>query len=83
MTIAGTVRPRLAQLVVRCPSTAAPIQTGLDTDSEALRLAWDTTLRLRCPHCGREHAFKVRDAYIEAEIAGFGLGHTRGMKPPR
>ncbi|MGD9844163.1 MAG: hypothetical protein AB7K64_12300 [Variibacter sp.] len=44
-------------LTFRCPRTEAIIDSGIETDHETLRNLQRIGLRVRCPHCGRAHAF--------------------------
>ena len=48
-----------------CPHTDRPIDTGVIADPTTLARVWDTKMNVCCPHCGMEHNFKVREAYVE------------------
>jgi hypothetical protein len=40
--------------------------TGIETDVQSLQAAWKTTLKIKCPHCGKVHKISVRDTYINS-----------------
>jgi hypothetical protein len=50
-------------VVIKCPETDREIPTGIVTDlARVHRLVGDAVLR--CPYCGQEHRWSMRDAYF-------------------
>jgi hypothetical protein len=56
--------------VLTCPKTSQPLTVEIATDFPSMRLAWDTTLHIKCAHCGRVHQMAFRDAYVAATLNG-------------
>ena len=59
------------------PRTQLTVPTGIAIDVQSLVSTWALTLKVKCPHCGKEHETVVRDAYVdgvmrEATDAGAG-----------
>jgi hypothetical protein len=59
----------MGPLIAHCPKTAAVINTGIETDYKSLTAEWNTTIRVRCPHCNEDHDIMVRDAFVRGEIS--------------
>jgi hypothetical protein len=55
--------------MLRCPMTDRNFSTGINTDSESLRLIPDTRVVARCPYCGQEHPWGPRNAWLAESIA--------------
>jgi hypothetical protein len=55
-------------LLFTCPATRNKASTGIETDAESLRKCWQTTLKVRCPHCGKDHKISVRKTYIDMAL---------------
>jgi hypothetical protein len=54
----------LADILVQCPRTGAPVPTGLKTEWVLLRSLPCVAVPLRCPACGQIHKWKPDDAWI-------------------
>jgi hypothetical protein len=54
----------MSMLMIRCPQTGQVISTGIDTDPESLRDIPDTLAYTRCPHCGTDHAWWPKEAWL-------------------
>jgi hypothetical protein len=54
----------LADILVQCPRTGAPVWTGLKTEWVLLRSLPSVAVPLRCPACGQMHKWKPDDAWI-------------------
>jgi hypothetical protein len=65
----------LADILVRCLRTGAPVPTGLKTEWVLLKSLPSVAVPLRCPACGQMHKWKPADAWIgsarPATEAGF------------
>lgn len=55
-------------LIFTCPETLLAIDSGIETDSFSLSRVQLVSIRIRCPHCGKEHEQRVRDGHL-AEAA--------------
>ena len=51
-------------LLTICPLTAREIDTGVETDKATLERVPHFIGRVRCPHCGREHALSKTNAWV-------------------
>jgi hypothetical protein len=56
--------PALADILVQCPRTGAPVSTGLKTEWVLLKSLPCVAVPLRCPACGQMHKWKPDDAWI-------------------
>ncbi|HLH93502.1 MAG TPA: hypothetical protein VKW08_00140 [Xanthobacteraceae bacterium] len=54
----------LADILVQCPQTGAPVSTGLKTEWVLLKSLPCVAVPLRCPACGQIHKWKPDDAWI-------------------
>ena len=54
----------LADILVQCPRTGAPVPTGLKTEWVFLKSLPAVAVPLRCPACGLMHNWKPDDAWI-------------------
>jgi hypothetical protein len=62
----GDQKPELSAV---CPTTGKRISTGILTDSTTLAMVWFSDVRVKCPHCGKKHAIKIREAYVESALS--------------
>jgi hypothetical protein len=56
---------KIGQIEFRCPHTDRPIETGVGADVRSLARVWYKDMQVRCPHCGLDHDFSFRGAYLE------------------
>jgi hypothetical protein len=63
----GIERKLLAMpdILIRCPETGEPVQTGLDTETIIFESLPSFVLPLHCPLCGRTHYWEPKDAWVE------------------
>jgi hypothetical protein len=54
----------LADILIQCPRTGAPVSTGLKTEWVFLKSLPCVAVPLRCPACGQMHKWKPDDAWI-------------------
>ena len=54
----------MADILVQCPRTGAPVPTGLKTEWVLLKSLPCVAVPLRCPACGQMHKWKPDDAWI-------------------
>jgi hypothetical protein len=60
--------PQFGALSFHCPINARTVSTGIYTDEHSVARLRTIRLRIRCPHCGEEHAIKVGDTFVSATI---------------
>jgi hypothetical protein len=58
----------MPQLLFTCPTTHRKLSTGVETDAKSLRKRWQSTLKVRCPHCGTVHKISVRKTYVDMAL---------------
>ena len=54
----------MADILIQCPRTGAPVSTGLKTEWVFLKSLPCVAVPLRCPACGQMHKWKPGDAWI-------------------
>ena len=54
----------MADILVQCPRTGAPVSTGLKTEWVLLHSLPRVAVPLRCPACGQIHKWHPQDAFI-------------------
>jgi endogenous inhibitor of DNA gyrase (YacG/DUF329 family) len=59
----------MTELSAVCPTTGKRVTTGVHTDFVTLTKLWFSDVRVTCPHCGKKHAIKIREAYIESAVS--------------
>jgi hypothetical protein len=59
----------MPELSAICPTTRKRLSTGIHTDSITLAKVWSSAIPVKCPHCGKRHAIKVREAYVESTLS--------------
>lgn len=60
--------PQFGALSFHCPVNARTVSTGIYTDEQSVARLRTIRLRIRCPHCGEEHAIKVGDTFMSGSI---------------
>ena len=68
----------MADILVQCPRTGAPVPTGLKTEWVLLKSLPSVAVPLRCPACGQMHKWKPDDAWIGAARPVGGADMFRG-----
>jgi hypothetical protein len=58
----------MASLLFTCPKTQQQASTGIGTDVQSLRAAWEAILNVNCPLCGGVHEISIRETYINGAI---------------
>jgi transcription elongation factor Elf1 len=54
----------MGALIFRCPRSGKTIKTGIETDEYTLVAVRSLSMQVRCEHCGREHAFEIREGEL-------------------
>jgi hypothetical protein len=60
--------PQFGALSFRCPVSDRTVTTGIYTDEVSAARLRTVGIRIRCPHCGEDHAIKVGDTFVSATI---------------
>jgi hypothetical protein len=60
--------PQFGALSFRCPVSDRTVTTGIYTDELSAARLRTVGIRIRCPHCGEDHAIKVGDTFVSATI---------------
>jgi hypothetical protein len=58
-------QPPSSQIRFPCPQTNELLDFQVQTDADSLAQVWMKNIRVSCPHCGIDHEFNVRDAYLD------------------
>jgi predicted RNA-binding Zn-ribbon protein involved in translation (DUF1610 family) len=54
-------------VMITCPSTGRAVPTGIETDQRSFNDLPDTLSKSKCPHCGAEHVWRAREAWLAAD----------------
>jgi hypothetical protein len=54
----------MCTVLVACPTTGKPVSTGIETDRASFERLPNVLSRSRCPHCGIEHQWWTREAWL-------------------
>jgi hypothetical protein len=63
----------MSLLFLNCPTTNQALSTSIDANVANLKAKWNSTLRVRCFHCGEVHKFIVREAFLSSAISNEAL----------
>jgi hypothetical protein len=55
---------RMGQVMIRCTESGEGVPAGLRVDAISFKTG-NLTDTVRCPHCGQEHTWSTKDAWIE------------------
>jgi hypothetical protein len=55
----------MSTVMIRCPTTGKSFSTGIETERATFECLRDSLARSRCPHCGLEHVWWTREAWLE------------------
>jgi hypothetical protein len=54
----------MERLIFRCPATGNQVDVGIETEIRTLLHIRMRSVRARCPACGAEHEWPLRDAFL-------------------
>jgi endogenous inhibitor of DNA gyrase (YacG/DUF329 family) len=54
-------------VMITCPTTGRAVSTGIETDQHSFDILPDTLSKSKCPHCGAEHVWWTREAWLAAD----------------
>ena len=57
----------MPSVMIRCPQTGKELSTGIETDFANYARFPETLVYTYCAHCGVEHAWGHRDAWVADE----------------
>lgn len=61
----------MGTIMLRCPTTGLEYASGLEIDEASFLRLPDIKMKSRCPHCGADHIWSLREARLSAEkLAG-------------
>jgi hypothetical protein len=55
----------LGHVMIRCAESGEGVPAGMSLDPASLRSSNLTEQTSRCPHCGQEHTWSAKDAWVE------------------
>jgi len=67
-------RASMSYIFITCPVTKRPVQTAFEISPSELERHWDKHSRVECPHCGENHTFVVRQAFVASVLSDHGWG---------
>jgi hypothetical protein len=54
----------MSTIMLVCPETGRPFPVGIETDAASFRALPNVKAKAHCPHCGKDHAWSKRDAWL-------------------
>jgi hypothetical protein len=57
-------------VMIACPATGRAVSTGIETDQHSFDEFPDTLSKAKCPHCGGEHVWWTREAWLATDGDG-------------
>jgi endogenous inhibitor of DNA gyrase (YacG/DUF329 family) len=57
----------MAVVMITCPNTGRPVSTGIESDPRSFACLPDVLSHSKCPHCGSEHVWWTREAWLAAD----------------
>jgi hypothetical protein len=57
----------MAMVMISCPNTGRDVATGIETDPSSFE-SFGPAAPIRCPMCGREHAWSKDSAWLAASL---------------
>lgn len=60
----------MPMIFVRCPASALPIATGIETDADSFRRLPNVIAKVECPYCGMLHEWVANDVWRPAAASG-------------
>lgn len=61
--------PKVKPLRIACPKTSMLFTVGFRNDTDWLAKHWQRAVNVRCPRCGGNHTYVIKDVYLSEAIA--------------
>lgn len=59
----------MAQIMISCPQAGKPLSTGMSMNKQTFETATlSGNTAGPCPHCGSNHTWDKKDAFLEEEV---------------
>jgi uncharacterized Zn finger protein len=59
------LKARLSHVMIRCAESGEAVPAGMRIDAGSFKTSNLSDQTIRCPHCGQEHTWSTKDAWIE------------------
>ncbi len=61
----------MGTIIFQCPITGRDYASGIEIDEASFLRLPDIKMKARCPYCGADHVWSLRDAWLSPEtLAG-------------
>jgi hypothetical protein len=60
--------------MISCPNTGRPVATGIEVEPGTFEQLPDVLAHTSCPHCGLDHSWWKREAWLNGHGAAGGSG---------
>ena len=57
----------MSSVMIRCPMTGRAVSAEIETEPGVFRQLPNIRARMHCPACGREHMWRVNEAWLDGE----------------
>jgi hypothetical protein len=54
-----------------CPDPGGLVSFEMEGDATSVSRNWKTSLTVKCPHCGDNHAVAFKEVYVDGILTGF------------
>jgi hypothetical protein len=65
-----TTEPTMPALMIRCPKTGTPVDTGIELDQDTFKYLPKIQSFVTCPACGERHPWSKDDAWLRRDEQG-------------
>lgn len=72
----------MGTIILRCPKTGLEYASGIEIDDASFLRLPDIKMKSRCPHCGADHIWSLRDARVAGEKLAGVSGLARQERQP-
>lgn len=64
----------MSAVMIRCPNTGRAVSTQIETEPAIFAHLPEVDSRMRCPVCGADHVWSMRDAWLADIVPAGGYG---------
>lgn len=72
----------MGTIILRCPTTGLEYVSSIEVDEASFLRLPDIKMKSRCPHCGTDHIWSLREARLSDEkLAGVSVPARQERQP--
>lgn len=58
----------MSMVMIKCPASGRSLATGIEVETNTFIALPDVLSQARCPHCGLDHSWWKREAWLEERV---------------